>query len=394
MSNYYINEIDREKLNNELLKHNGIIRPSDLNFKCLKPKVLPINKNYKIKWKLSGDFRKIYPTTNAYNRAILIPCGKCENCRKKQSFNWAKRIEWEAWYQSYTNKRENIFLTLTYDEKNKISRLFEINSFYKKIVKQHMDDFIKKIKNKTRIWQNGKRVYDKNISYFWVSELGSKTMRRHQHMIVCGLPKKLLENHIMIGQSKSREPLFTNQFLIENWNRGIINYGAVNTASAMYVSQYVFDKNSYDYVYKCCSQNIGKNEYYHLMKTQPNDSRTDEPNPLILRLKRKAMKNDWKYLRLLNWIEKNTIAHNYDNSINKEAKILKTIKCGSLPWENEILYDKYNKLNIDNQYWNNMIRHQAKKQTEWMFRSTRDFDDSELCSNEFYLMKLKQRKRF
>jgi hypothetical protein len=130
-----------------------------------------------------------------------------------------------------------------------------------------------------------------------------------------------------------------------------------------------------------------------LKKTAPQDITLSTPIDLFLRLKRKSYKSDWEYLRTLEFIEKENCNHNYANSIANNAKIIKTIKYGSQDWENITLYDKYNDLDTNNQYTRNLIKHQAKKQTEWLFKKTRDFDDRFFSTNEFYLMKLKQLKR-
>ena len=131
--------------------------------------------------------------------------------------------------------------------------------------------------------------------------------------------------------------------------------------------------------------------FYHLKKTAPCDITLSTPIDLFLRLKRKAYKNDWKYLRTLEFIEKENHNHNYTNLIAKNAKIIKTIKYGSQPWENVILYDKYNDLDTNNQYTMNMIKHQAKKQQEWLFKKTRDFNNV-TWDNNYTLMRLKQIK--
>ena len=100
--------------------------------------------------------------------------------------------------------------------------------------------------------------------------------------------------------------------------------------------------------------------FYHLKKTAPCDITLSTPIDLFLRLKRKAYKNDWKYLRTLEFIEKENHNHNYTNSIAKNAKIIKTIKYSSQPWESVILHDKYNELDTKNQYTRNLVKHQAK----------------------------------
>jgi hypothetical protein len=67
----------------------------------------------------------------------------------------------------------------------------------------------------------------------------------------------------------------------------------------MYVSQYVFAKNKYENVYKCCSHNIGKNWFYYGEQYQPNTINYDYNSSFHLRLKRKSYKKDEQYLDLL-----------------------------------------------------------------------------------------------
>ena len=53
---------------------------------------------------------KVY---NKYlGKEIIAPCGKCNTCRNRRSFNWVQRLERESLSWKYC-----IFLTLTYNEK-------------------------------------------------------------------------------------------------------------------------------------------------------------------------------------------------------------------------------------------------------------------------------------
>lgn len=380
------NTCSTDKIDKLMLIENGKITPIDINFKCTNPKILPLHKNKKTKWKTLGRLKKIFLTTNHYQKAIVIPCRKCEACLKKRAYEWACRISKEAFYQSYENKRENIFLTLTYDENNKIPFLFEFNGAYKPIVKQHMDKFIKKIKNDTRITINGKRTTDKNINYFWVSELGTHTKRRHQHLIITGLPKSYLSKKLNVGMSKEGLPLFTTENLIKNWKMGIINFGEVNVKSAMYVSQYVFEKNSYENVYKCSSQKIGYNWYFNWKKSDtPNSHVNHEPNQMIERLIKKSMKNDKKYLDYLLWKEKQII---------EQAGNYKPITIENYQKPNYFQEQKehYTLIStIGNRVFHNRTTQEANQRMRAMFNiGKRDFDSSGLYDNNLAIMRLKQ----
>ena len=120
---------------------------------------------------------------------------------------------------------------------------------------------------------------------------------------------------------------------------------------------------------------------------------TKHTNRFIFTIETKSIQKRLKISKNFRVYEKENHNHNYTNSIAKNAKIIKTIKYGSQPWENVILHDKYNELDTKNQYTRNLVKHQAKKQQEWMFKKTRDFNNN-TWDNNYTLMKLKQRKRF
>ena len=50
---------------------------------------------------------------NKKGKYALLPCGKCEYCRKQMAEQWATRIELEA-----KEWDDVIFLTLTYDDEH------------------------------------------------------------------------------------------------------------------------------------------------------------------------------------------------------------------------------------------------------------------------------------
>ena len=105
----------------------------------------------------------------------LLPCGKCEYCRKQMAEQWATRIELEA-----KEWDDVIFLTLTYDDDH--IPYGEILKGYRSIQRQTVNKrdvqlFIKRLR----------KAYKKPIKYFLAAEYGDRTKRPHYHAIVFGL---------------------------------------------------------------------------------------------------------------------------------------------------------------------------------------------------------------
>lgn len=167
---------------------------------------------------------------------VLVPCGHCVGCSSDISRDWSyrmlmeKQVSKNAW-----------FLTLTYDDEH----LPEDHQ----LDKNHLDDFIKKLRN--FYYELGLD----NIRYYACGEYGSKSGRPHYHMIVYNLPLTPLEftafnlktpsccfKNKIVGTSLDKTPLYQFDFLNELWQNGFVVVGECTLASCSYVARYVNKK--------------------------------------------------------------------------------------------------------------------------------------------------------
>jgi len=136
---------------------------------------------------------------------FTVPCGKCENCRKRQVSSWSFRLMQH--YRQCTNAH---FITLTYDTKhvpitkNGFMSLCkrDVQLFYKRLRKAHGNAQTK-------------------IKYYCVGEYGGQTKRPHYHAIMFNVDLPKLQTA---------------------WHLGQIHYGTVTEASCGYCLKYMFKK--------------------------------------------------------------------------------------------------------------------------------------------------------
>ena len=152
------------------------------------------------------------PVTGLY---IEVPCGGCMACRLNYARMWSIRIMNEC-----SKHKDNIFLTLTYDEDN----LPENHS----ISKREIQLFMKKLRKSLGF----------KVRYFASGEYGDKYSRPHYHMILFGLAKDSdvfydmrynPRQHGYLGRCKC-------------WPYGFVFVGDVTTDSANYVAKYTVKK--------------------------------------------------------------------------------------------------------------------------------------------------------
>lgn len=119
----------------------------DKKMRCLKP--IRLMKNI--------DF-ELYPD------GLVVPCGKCLNCRIQKRTEWTLRVihESEFW-------KDKMFVTLTYNDES----LPENGSLKKK----DLQLFFKRLR----------KNYGKKIKYFACGEYGDNTNRPHYHMVLFGV---------------------------------------------------------------------------------------------------------------------------------------------------------------------------------------------------------------
>lgn len=98
---------------------------------------------------------------------ILVPCGKCINCRIKKRKEWSLRV----WHECSTHEK-NMFITLTYQDKY----LPENGS----LKKRDLQLFFKRLR----------KILDsqgRKIRYYACGEYGDQTERPHYHAIIFGM---------------------------------------------------------------------------------------------------------------------------------------------------------------------------------------------------------------
>lgn len=152
-------------------------------------------------------------------------CRKCLSCR----LNIAREKAVRSWHESKTHKN-NIFLTLTYDEQNVPKKLqyLDFQLFMKKL-RKHV---IKGITDKDL--QN-----ELKISYMVTGEYGEKNKRPHWHAILFNFSP--LDSTYKYTTDHG-EKVYTSRILTEMWNKGAIEYGSVTIESAGYVARYAAKK--------------------------------------------------------------------------------------------------------------------------------------------------------
>lgn len=185
--------------------------------------IRPIYKNYrtengkiKIDWKSSG-------LKSIDKLVIKLPCGRCVECQRKRSAEWASRCLLEA--REY---KDNCIVTLTYRETDGI------------LHKRDYQLFLKRLR---------KKIFPQKIKYFCAGEYGKKGARPHFHIIIFGYrPKDLiLQTRDGIGTQ-----LYSSRELESLWGHGFISVGDLSYKSCLYSAKYL-QKSVYD---KCKKEGI------------------------------------------------------------------------------------------------------------------------------------------
>nr|AVQ10216.1 replication protein VP4 [Gokushovirinae environmental samples] len=145
-----------------------------------------------------------------------VPCGQCIGCRLEHSRQWAMRCMHEK--QMHAN---NVFVTLTYDDKNL--------PFGGTLVRKDPQLFLKRLRFE----------YGKGIRFYGCGEYGELSRRPHYHFILfnyAAADKKFYK------RTKSGENLFTSPSLERLWPFGFNVVGDVSFKSCAYVARYVTGK--------------------------------------------------------------------------------------------------------------------------------------------------------
>lgn len=198
---------------------------------CTNPNVFQMNTKKPTMWGSLNNLKKqnleqtIMDGVKKGNLALL-PCGKCEYCRKQMADQWATRIELEA--QKW---KDVIFVTMTYDEEH--VPYGEILKGYQSIQSQTVSKrdvqlFLKRLR----------KAYKKPIKYFIAGEYGDRTKRPHYHGIFFGLKP---EDGVWYKNQKGNA-YFKSEWLTNLWGKGFVDFSPAAPGSYAYVAQYVNKK--------------------------------------------------------------------------------------------------------------------------------------------------------
>lgn len=180
---------------------------------CLNPLPLSVNRYIQDDSPTPLNRLDTYRDFIVDNSFILAPCGKCFVCRKKRVSQWVLRVTHE--YQSNYADTPMYFVTLTYNNDNYVNPSLNIADA-QKYIKRVRIDFQRKSKSK------------RPVKYLLVGEYGFKSMRKHFHLIVLGIPKEY------------------SYLLEEKWDFGFscVKYCNINTVR--YLLKYSFKQHFID----------------------------------------------------------------------------------------------------------------------------------------------------
>lgn len=143
-------------------------------------------------------------------KVMEVPCGKCIECKKERSKEWAFRLMCES-----LNFQNSIFITLTYDDENVLNVPGAPYPYYATLSSLDLQLFFKRL----RFNLNGRK-----IKYYACGEYGSNTFRPHYHAIIFNMD-------------------FCDSPLIEqSWGKGFVQVDPVNVQTINYVAGYVQKK--------------------------------------------------------------------------------------------------------------------------------------------------------
>lgn len=213
------------------------------NFKCLHPLPMTVdflydinveNPNSKKNLNSGKEFSEAAKMANSLNRRsgnVLVPCGKCFNCRKNRVNEWFIRYVTET-TTNYIGCH-NLFITLTYENIDNPSLDYRDVQLFLKRVRKYFSDY--------------------KLKFLCVGEYGFKSDRKHWHLILIGFPE-LPDNY--------------KQIIHHLWNKGFTMVKICDENTVFYLLKYSFKSYHKDGEYYeskglvkpmfRCSQGFGK----------------------------------------------------------------------------------------------------------------------------------------
>lgn len=167
-------------------------------------------------------------TGEVFNRAVVVPCGQCLECRTAYAAHWADRILLEAQFHE-----QSYFVTLTYDEDHVPLHIAKDGEVIRSLEPKELQDFIKRLRDHCSY--HGRNA----IRYYAVGEYGSLRHRPHYHLILFGLE---LNDIREIGKNKLGRTLHSSKFVEDCWKKGRVEVDVMTWEAAAYCARYCVKK--------------------------------------------------------------------------------------------------------------------------------------------------------
>jgi hypothetical protein len=234
---------------------------------------------------------------------VLVPCGKCYNCKRRLASSWSLRVVEES-----KLAHTAVFLTLTYNNEN-----LPISKFgYHTLVKKDLQNFFKRLRK-----LHGSD--HKTIRYFAVGEYGGHTKRPHYHIILFNA------NFIHVQSAWS----------LNGKEIGFVHYGFdVQEEAAGYTVKYIsktcyIGKNQQiddrQPNFRLMSKGIGKNYFDNPKIVQWHKNNPTDRVYVPLKGGKKAPMPRYYKDKIFNESEKEKIAQHFQNnasiSLQKEIEV-------------------------------------------------------------------------
>lgn len=202
------------------------------------PCVTPI-KAYRFLGSIPSGYKSVSlraPPVGSDYKEVSLPCGKCSECKKKYTLDWALRMQAECQMHD-----QNCFLTLTYDD----DHLHYTKSGLPTLCYDDVTLFIKRLRKffdceEKRMIKKGLSWKKPKISYYYCGEYGDLSQRPHYHMILFGWIPPLKDRYV--SDSAGDNILYESPLIEKLWSHGICTVQDVTFSACAYVSGYVQKK--------------------------------------------------------------------------------------------------------------------------------------------------------
>lgn len=156
---------------------------------------------------------------------VVVPCGKCVECRKRYVSNWSFRL-----LQQEKASEDALFLTLTYNNET----VPRTKRNYRTLDKRDIQCFFKRLRKSA-----DRRSPGKPIKYFTVGEYGSTSKRPHYHSILYNVEPEILTDGRGVKLCKWYGYDGRTEINSQLWKKGHITIGLVTGASIGYCLKYL-----------------------------------------------------------------------------------------------------------------------------------------------------------